>query len=698
MQSQIVKFGILLAVPMLLFVSCSNGQPEPAWTSTPNPTVSMSIATPTPFSVPAPASTPTYVPSPKLTPAPATAPGFSFLPEEIPPCTPVEGVSVDPCELGASAPEVGIAQGVPYLGDEPLSMRELLDGIQPPTWVTHLVVRGTYLPNTVRCAAGNVLRPPSYLEQEFNNLADSLSIKCYIDVRSNAYYLGSGPPTLTVLVYRYLYWDNWFTPYLEEGQTEQDLIEEQRQRFEGLVRDFFPGREHVIFLGPPVDLSTEAWRLMGFWDVQRREDSTVIAVHPGRDLWRDLRPDDYPTHISALEMEFPALTQALTTAHQARVTEYGGRIGADESLPMLVTDGNQLGQYYIEVGAYDRGSPTPVQPPPPCGLVVPDQANNPGLMLDCMALLGAKDMLRGTATLDWSVDTAIANWDGIATGGTPSRVTRLLRPGESLSGTIPAELGDLFELTHLDLSSNSLTGDVPKGLGWLSHLQEIRLSGNTLTGCIPAALRDAPANDLSLLNLLYCPPAPEGLSAGPAGEASVPLSWTAVSSASKYRVEYRDLNLDDWIVGDDILAGTSYTVDELWCENEYLFRVSVFGDGTTYAADWSDPSDFLLAITGACVPPTFGATSYAFAVLGDAEVGTAVGVVTAAGSGANDPVTYSIAGGDENGGFTIDTSSGAITVAGDLSSVAGSSIVLTVEARDESGGSATVAVGVTVSG
>ena len=307
-------------------------------------------------------------------------------------------------------------------------------------------------------------------------------------------------------------------------------------------------------------------------------------------------------------------------------------------------------------------------------------------------------MLRGTATLDWSVDTAIANWDGIVTGGTPSQVTRLLRPGEGLSGTIPAELGRLFELTHLNLSSNSLTGDIPRELGWLSNLQEIRLSGNSLTGCIPVVLEDVPTNDLSSLNLLYCPPAPEDLSAGSAGEASVPLSWTTVSNASKYRVEYRDLYLDDWIVGDDILAGTSYTVDGLWCEIEYLFRVSAYGDGTTYAADWSDPSDFLLATTGSCVPPTFGATSYAFAVPGDAQVGAAVGVVTAIGSGSNDPVTYSIAGGDENGGFTIDTSSGAITVAGDLSSVAGSSIVLTVEVRDESGGSATVAVGVTVSG
>ena len=157
------------------------------------------------------------------------------------------------------------------------------------------------------------------------------------------------------------------------------------------------------------------------------------------------------------------------------------------------------------------------QPPPPCGLAVSDQANTPGLMRDCMTLLGAKDTLRGTATLNWSVDTAIGSWDGITAGGTPSRVTQVVLPSESLTGSIPAGLGTLFELTHLDLSSNSLTGEIPRELGGLSNLEELRLSGNSFTGCIPSGLKDVPTNDLSSLNLLYCPPAPEAPTAGTAG-------------------------------------------------------------------------------------------------------------------------------------------------------------------------------------
>ena len=170
-----------------------------------------------------------------------------------------------------------------------------------------------------------------------------------------------------------------------------------------------------------------------------------------------------------------------------------------------------LHQYYIDIGATSHPDGPPAQPPPPCGLAVPDQANNPGLMRDCMTLLAAKDTLRGTATLNWSVDTAIGSWDGITAGGTPSRVTKVESwPSESLTGTIPAELGILSALTHLDLSSNSLTGEIPRELGGLSNLEELRLSGNSFTGCIPSALKDVPTNDLSSLNLLYCPPpAPE---------------------------------------------------------------------------------------------------------------------------------------------------------------------------------------------
>ena len=173
---------------------------------------------------------------------------------------------------------------------------------------------------------------------------------------------------------------------------------------------------------------------------------------------------------------------------------------------MLVTDANQLRQYYTAVGAFNDTDLPPAQPPPPCGLAVPGQVHNPGLMLDCISLLEAEAELAGTATLDWSVDSAITGWEGVTVAGSPSRVTKLLLSNERLSGSIPPELGRLLEVTHLNLSSNSLTGDIPLELGLLFNLEELKLSGNSLTGCIPVALKDVPTNDLSSLNLPYCPP------------------------------------------------------------------------------------------------------------------------------------------------------------------------------------------------
>ena len=569
----------------------------------------------------------------------------------------------------------------------------MLDDDPPPGRVAHLVVRGTYLPNTVRCTTGDQFRPPAHLRSIFG-YGGGGSYKCYIDVRSNSYIIGSGPSTLTVLFLTY--------PY---GTSDRKVLvqnrEQNRQEIEASALDIYAGREHVMFLGPPMDLSSEAWRLMARWDVQRMDDGTVIAVHPSRDLWRRLRPDDYPTHRAALEMTLPTLTQAITAAHQARVSEYERRIGADDSLPMLVSNVNQLRQFYTDTGAYDHPDGPPAQPPPPCGLAVPDQAANPGLMGDCQALLAAKDTLRGTAALNWSVDTSITGWDGVTASGAPSRVTKAELPSKSLTGTIPAELGALFKLTHLDLSRNSLTGEIPQELGGLTSLEVLRLAGNSLTGCVPAALRDVRDNDHATLRLPYCgdlPPAPRGLTAREPGREFIALGWDQVDGAAFYRVEYRAAGSGgEWTTDAEDIVTPEHTVEGLACETTHELRVSAHGDGVAYVADWGPWSPAASETTGPCnLPPAFAAASYSFSVSDGAESGVAVGMVSAADPDTGDTVSYSVTGGNEKGKFAIDGSTGEITVAGALDYAATPSYTLTVEARDGNGGAATAAVAVSL--
>ena len=300
-------------------------------------------------------------PEPRIMPTSAIPPEPQYLTEEIPPCSPVEGASVDPCEPVAPIP----LEGYGAFGSEPRSVRVFLDSVRGDGFiVAHVVLRGTYVPGTVRCdISGGADGIPTYYgaERQIEYLRVN-SVNCYADVRVNAYIMGSGPPTLTVLARAYLLSSKPEGLAYLRNTAEAALIKGGYHIRGNVPAGGITGREHVLFLDVSGDLSVEAWEVISMWDVQRLEDDTVIAVHPYRDLWRLYRPDDYRIHRSKLEMELPAFTRAVTAAHQARLTEYGGRTGSDTRLPMLVTDANRIRQYYTAIGAYTHPYGPPVSP------------------------------------------------------------------------------------------------------------------------------------------------------------------------------------------------------------------------------------------------------------------------------------------------------------------------------------------------
>ena len=144
--------------------------------------------------------------------------------------------------------------------------------------------------------------------------------------------------------------------------------------------------------------------------------------------------------------------------------------------------------------------------PPSCssGVAVPSPGNNPGLVADCKTLLSLKSTLAGTASLNWSVESAMSTWDGVSLGGTPRRVTRLVLERKDLTGIIPETIGDLSGLRDLELGHNLLTDGIPSELEGLSNLEHLYLEGNGFTGCIPSGLRDVANNDLDRLSITYC--------------------------------------------------------------------------------------------------------------------------------------------------------------------------------------------------
>ena len=444
---------------------------------------------------------------------------------------------------------------------------------------------------------------------------ESRFLTCYADFSAAEYLRGSGPSSLTVAydkmgesrdygLYRRAHALGEFgtDALMSEGSFESTR-DEAVAAAESILAQVLEGRESVVLLAPMGAhhaIAVEAWQAVEQWDLQTT-DGTVYAVR-------------YGTGASDAEhSQTLANLKSRITAAPAPKDTFAGK---------PVADAGGLQQYYRDIGAYGDITPgdgksdtfTPAQPPAKLtcanGTAVASPNANRGLVHDCEALLAAKDTLRGTASLNWSASTAITGWTGVTVSGTPKRVTQVRLSNKGLSGTLPAALGELSALTAFDLSRNSLTGSIPAELGLLHNLTELRLSGNTLTGCIPVALKDVTTHDLASLNLLYCaPPAPGSLSAGTATATTVPLTWGAVSNASKYRVEYRVRKPGAWTVDDSSLTSASRTVSGLTCETDYQFRVSAYGSGTTYAGAWGEPSAIAEKRTGTC-QVRFGASAY----------------------------------------------------------------------------------------
>ncbi len=667
-----------------------------------------------------------------------------YLTEIVPTCSPIEGTDLDPCGSGDTVAAFGPTGTVAGVGPtsggfRPVSIQSYLNGTSLIA-VPHIVARGTFVPGSVRCTVGNIYRDAAYV-----GLAEGgRDLKCFADLQAREYILGRGPSRLPVEVHHFHYGlpaaaSVYGDATGDETPTGQEAEEWLRRGFEKIVRDrdgFFT-KEMVHFLAPGYDQGMVTWKVWSTWGVERTDDDAIIAVHPHRTSYRLSWPEGYQQYQSSLEVPLATFKSNVQSADQARRTENGGRIVPSDyrelpdgvAAPSLLQDANRIDQFFRSTGAYDHPDGPPKLPPPACGLgAVSDPLNDGWLMQACITLLEANDALRGNASLNWSVERAMADWDGVAlgTGDNPvydlpslqqegSIVESLSLSNKSLSGVIPEELGSLYGLERLKLDNNNLTGAIPKALEDLADLTELRLSGNSFTGCIPLTLRSVPTNDLSSLNIPYCqPPAPANLRVGTATETGVPLNWDAVADTAKYRVEYRvspakGTTPEVWAVDDDTLTGTSHTVDELICGNTHQFRVSAYGDGTVYAAEWSEPSAIIVATTAEwsepsaiivattaeCAPPVFDASRYTFEVGEDAEVGTLVGSVAATDS-PGDAVTYSITEGNNDGVFSIDEATGEITVASALDYAAAPVYLLTIEAGDEHGNAATVSAQVSV--
>ncbi|MXW18778.1 MAG: hypothetical protein F4Z83_14685 [Gemmatimonadetes bacterium] len=114
------------------------------------------------------------------------------------------------------------------------------------------------------------------------------------------------------------------------------------------------------------------------------------------------------------------------------------------------------------------------------------------------ALYHATDGPNWVNSENWLTDAPLRTWYGVDTDRS-GRVVRLDLSGQwdseahadiphGLSGPIPPELGNLSNLSELNLGFNRLTGPIPPELGNLASLTRLALKSNQLTGPIPSEL------------------------------------------------------------------------------------------------------------------------------------------------------------------------------------------------------------------
>ncbi len=102
-----------------------------------------------------------------------------------------------------------------------------------------------------------------------------------------------------------------------------------------------------------------------------------------------------------------------------------------------------------------------------------------------MDLYNSTDGANWRINTNWGSTEPLNMWHGVTTNA-DGRVTNLMLVRINLSGTIPASLGTLTNLTTLSLSYNQqLSGTIPASLANLTSLTKLELYLNTLSGPIP---------------------------------------------------------------------------------------------------------------------------------------------------------------------------------------------------------------------
>ncbi|MGB0384773.1 MAG: hypothetical protein ACPGWR_08130 [Ardenticatenaceae bacterium] len=149
---------------------------------------------------------------------------------------------------------------------------------------------------------------------------------------------------------------------------------------------------------------------------------------------------------------------------------------------------------------------------------------------ECNALVA---LYKGTNGANWAnndgwlSNNTPCNWTGVQCS--EEHVSEIVLEQNQLTGAIPAELGDLGQLTWLQLNNNQLNGTIPPELGNLLQVTWLRLEDNQLSGHIPAEL-----GNITALESLYL--------AGNPLSGSIPPQLGNLANLRKLYLDHSNLN------------------------------------------------------------------------------------------------------------------------------------------------------------
>ena len=336
--------SIVLLCMVLAGQACATATDQPTGQKTNNTTETTSVIGDSPMSTTQIPSADSEAPPPD--PQTVDSKEATYLQETVPPCAPVENSNRDPCTAGAP-PNVETGDAIssrPKIHAPPLdTILNYWDLVASLS--THVVLRGTVLPDTTRCGIYEVVTA-EYLGESMRRRFEGWTHNfCFIDVRVNEYLLGTGPTDLTVIADL----DNPPHPdYPPHGPTLEQRVREAYEDVEG-----------VLFLSAGHSLALEVWEMVFFWDVQE-VDGVVRVIAPDRDQYPPT-----PENLALLDFTLEDFRTKITEAAATRFAHTGGRIGTDPSLPLLIGDANLLSTYYGAIGAvYNDPSQAPATPPP----------------------------------------------------------------------------------------------------------------------------------------------------------------------------------------------------------------------------------------------------------------------------------------------------------------------------------------------